>query len=202
MNTPLESLFPLAVRFLPGVPSAMLCSALATSADTFLAHSHIWREDFGSFTTADGCSAYDLYAASPIELVTHVFLDGYPLSAVDERQLGSTFYLQRSGRPRYYRFRPTAELRLYPTPDKEYTVTGRAVLRSSRDATVVPDWLCQQYADAIVDGAVWQLARAGGTPWSDAALAATHKARFDREIANARVRDVRGVDVRAAMQVF
>ena len=58
------------------------------------------------------------------------------------------------------------------------------------------------WGEALVDGAIWQMARIPSKPWSDVQMATEHKSRFDRAIANARNRDLQQINLRVKPRAF
>lgn len=174
-------------------------SVLAASAAEFLGATHLWREQIDPQQTTPGEPDYTLYADAVVESPLWVRLDGVELQSTDVRYAPSLPV--SPGRPMHYWRTTDNVVRLYPTPDATYSMDALVVLKPSRTATGVEDWIYETWAEALVDGAVWRLARIPGKSWSNLELAHLHKTRFDRQIANARVRDVRQVDRRVRFQV-
>jgi hypothetical protein len=68
-----------------------------------------------------------------------------------------------------------------------------AILKPSRTGTGVEDWIYETWADTIVDGTIAKLAAIPGKDWTDVAMAESRRAKYERSITTARIRDFRGV---------
>ena len=187
-----DRFLPLLAPHVPGVPEVSMRQALATSAADFLGRTHLWREQLDPQDTIPGESEYTLYADAVIESVVRVRVGGAEVRATDVRAVPS---IQVSdGRPTHYWRASDTAIRLYPTPDAVMSLDALVALKPARTANGVEGWIYETWADDIVDGAIWHLARIPHKSWTNHDLAQLHKIRFDRAIANARVRDVRHLD--------
>ena len=194
-----DKFLPLLAPHVPGAPEVSMRLALASSAADFLGRTHLWRVQLDPQDTIPGEADHELFADAIIETPLWVRLDGVEITPTDVRDAPS---LPASpGRPTHYWRVTDTTIRLYPTPDAAYSLDALVVLKPSRAAAGVEDWIYETWADALVDGAIWHLARIPGKDWTDVEMAQVHKARFDRAVSNARVRDVRQIDRRVRFQV-
>lgn len=58
------------------------------------------------------------------------------------------------------------------------------------------------WADALVSGAIAQLAIMPAKEWTDVQLAAMHKGMYEQAVVKARVRDYRGVHMKVRQRPF
>jgi hypothetical protein len=77
-----------------------------------------------------------------------------------------------------------------------------AILKPARTADGVEDWIYDTWADALVNGAISRLAIMPGKEWTDAGLAAMHKAMFEQAITKTRIREYRGVQLKVRQRPF
>jgi len=187
-----DEMLPSLAPFLPGAPDITLRDALRFSAANFLGQTHLWREPFDSFSTTPDEPTYQVFSESLIEAVLWVVVESQEITHTDVRQVDKT-RLDSVGRPKSFWVEADQALRLFPTPDDVYGVSGWAALKPSARSRGVEDWIAGTWQDAIVNGAIYRVAQIPNKGWSDMQLAQYHKQLHDRAIANARVRDVRGV---------
>lgn len=200
-STSLDALFPLLQPYVPSAPEATMRAALAAAAQDFLGATHLWREPMYEEPTTPGIAAYPLSASAVVESVLWVLLDNQRLAHTDPRLLDKST-LNQSGRPQRYWVRNDSELVLHPTPNAVFLFTGELALKPSRGATSIPGWLYETWAEAIVDGALWQMMSVPGKPWTAIDVATSRKGRFDRAKANALARDLRQVELRVRPAAF
>lgn len=201
MPTSWETFFPLLAPHLPGVPYASMEMALAAASADFCARTHLWRETLDSEETVAGTATYDLFGSAVIESVLSVTVSGAQVAHTDKRLLQPSYTIA-SGRPTHYWIVNDSTIQFAPIPDTAYPFIVDVALKPARSATGVETWIYETWADALVDGAVWRLARIPDKSWSNLALAKEHKARFDRAIANAKTRDLRQINLRVKMRGF
>ncbi len=66
----------------------------------------------------------------------------------------------------------------WPAPEAAASAVVSRILKPSRAATELPDFLLEDFGDAIADGALADLLAMHETPWMNLTLAAAHAARF------------------------
>ena len=84
-------------------------------------------------------------------------------------------------------------IRLFPIPDERINLRLTGVLKPSRAATGVEDWIYETWADAIVSGTIARLALIPGKEWTDPGLAEINNRQYQKAVTHARIRDARGV---------
>jgi len=185
---------PLLAPHLPGCPDPSMRLYLASTAADFFARSYLWRDQIDTIYATTGTVEYDLDGEAVIEDVISVVLNETPLDRTDLRLI-ATENLGQVGEPREFWMKADRSIVIFPTPEENVQLKVYAVLKPSRSATGVEDWIYETFADNIVSGTIAQLAMIPGKEWSDIALAGMHKGLYERAITNARIRDFRGVNM-------
>jgi hypothetical protein len=198
-----DDMMPLVVPYLSGVPDISVKMALSRAATDFFARTQLWREELQPVSTVEGRAEVALTPPSQakVESVLWVMCGVSELVHTDARFVAPALVTQ-VGSPRFFWIVDDSRIHLHPIPDAAYPVRVMAALKPDTDTDEVEDWIFDTWADALADGAIWYLADIPNKHWSDAALAQTHKIRFDRAIANARVRDLRQINLRVRPRGF
>ena len=187
------SFHPLITPHLSGCPVASINLYLASTAADFFARTYLWREQINGITVAAGKVDYDLDPDTGlVEDIISVVYGEHTLTRTDLRLIGAE-KLSETGEPREFWVQADNSIRIFPTPEVGTTLKVYAVLKPNRAGTGVEDWIYETWADAIVSGAIAQLAMIPGKEWSDVAMAGMHKGLYEKAITNARIRDFRGV---------
>jgi hypothetical protein len=186
---------PLLAPHLPGCPDPSLKLYLSSTAADFFARSYLWRDQIDTIYATTGTVEYDLDGEAVIEDVISVVLNETPLDRTDLRII-ATENLGQVGEPREFWVKADRSIVIFPTPEENVQLKVYAVLKPSRTASGVEDWIYETFADTIVSGTIAQLAMIPGKEWSDIALAGMHKGLYERAITNARIRDFRGINLR------
>ena len=192
-----QSFHSLVMPELPGCPILTVDSALALSAADFCARTQMWREMADAIKTRSGEPRYDLSGSAIIEAVVWAAIGATQLAPTLEMHVSVTDRTRR-GTPTQYWVENDTVLYLYPVPDGAYTVSVEVALKPSRTALGVEDWIFETWADAIVSGAIAQLARVPNKEWSNPDLAVYHTMQFDYSVSTARVRGSRNTPQRIA----
>ena len=187
-----DDFLPLISPHLPSCPNASIRMYLGIVASDFFARSYLWRDQIDTIYATTGTVEYDLDGEAVIEDVISVVLNETPLDRTDLRLI-ATENLGQVGEPREFWVKADRSIVIFPTPEENVQLKVYAVLKPSRSATGVEDWIYETFADTLVSGAIAQLAMIPGKEWSDIALAGMHKGLYERAITNARIRDFRGV---------
>lgn len=187
-----DDFLPLLTPLVPGVPDATAKTYLAQAAADFFARTYLWREELDPITLQSGVAVYDLGVSirgAVIEDVRSVTMDGssVPLVRVlpDVVPAGHT---DIAGSPTHYWMVGDTAIGVYPTPDRRFVLRLTGVLKTSRAATQVDDWIYETWADALAHGAASRILNIPGKEWSSPTLAAEYSARFEKAIVGARVR--------------
>jgi hypothetical protein len=183
---------PLITPHLPTCPSATLRTYLAEVAADFFARTYLWRDNIDAIYLAPNQVEYDLDADALVEDVIAVTYGERVLDRTDSRLLPHN-QLGEKGEPRMYWMHADNTIRVHPIPEERAQMKVSAVLKPSRTGTGVEDWIYETWADTIVDGTIAKLAAIPGKDWTDVAMAESRRAKYERSITTARIRDFRGV---------
>lgn len=187
MPTPLSSFTPRIAYRVDGCPDITIEQAVLDSCIDFCERSLILRQTLDQVTTAVGVKEVELDLPTNYRIVKilKVWVNETEIEAASEEEVstplahvdsvpGST---STNSVPAWYVESSPGTLRVFPAPDKAYTITVRAALKPSRSATSVDDILFENWVNAIVEGA---LARLYLMPerWGNAGLAAVSAKAF------------------------
>jgi hypothetical protein len=194
-----DAFFPEIAPEVMGCPDASIKSALAAAAAEFCDRTHLWREVLDAETMTPGEAEYELQASGVVAAVQTVTVDG---TAIYPSHFEAVLPADTSGKPYGFYLVADTTLRFFPVPDAAYPFVAQVVLKPSKSARGVEDFLFESYGDAIIDGALYRLRKIPGKPWSDPTLAELSRANFERGIAKARVRDYREIPLRVRPVYF
>lgn len=98
------------------------------------------------------------------------------------------------GGPRWVLMHDETRVRIVPAPDQVYrnAIVLEYALKSTNDATTIPDDLYNRYAEIIEHGALARLKAQTGKPWGDADGSKWHEQEYESRLARARARSLRG----------
>lgn len=167
----------------------------------FCARTKCWQVLLDPFVTAAGSAEYTLTppAGAAISQVEEVFVsearldfagldDLYTLTAGNWRTAAA-------GTPLQATFLEPGRLRLHTTPDAVATVYVRAALKPSASATLatatLPDFLFEQWAQDIANGALTRLYATPDKPYSNPQLSLERGTRYEVSVGDARLRVAR-----------
>lgn len=194
-----DAFLPLLSPYVPGCPDPSAKTYLAQVASDFFARTYIWRTEIDAVYLAPNLIEYDLDSEAVVEDILGVVYEDTMLERTDLRLLPLES-LTETGSPRAFYVHNDTTIRIYPIPDASGKLSITAVLKPSRTALSVEDWIFETFADVLVSGAVYRIARIPGKDWTNPALAEEHRLIYERAIANARIRDFRGVPLAVRMQ--
>lgn len=120
-----------------------------------------------------------------------VFYNDLKINPASEQELDALYKDWRettgSGVPKYFYWPSQNNIRLVRTPDE--SITGglelTVILKPTRASTSCPDWILEDYVDAISHGAKYRLFSMQRKPWTDAGLAQFHYGEFKTRCAEA-----------------
>lgn len=187
-----DDFLPLLAPHLSGCPNATMKQYLGMVASDFFARTYLWREQIDAIYLTSGVTEYDLDAEAVVEDVISVVFEGSPLDRTDLRLI-PTENLGETGDPRQYWVNADRSIVVHPTPEARATMKVYAVLKPSRAATSVGDWIYETWADTLVSGTIARLAMIPNKEWTDVAMATNHKLMYEQAVTRARIRDFRGV---------
>lgn len=199
-----DDVLPLITPELTMCPEATIKEYLPIVASDFFARTHLWRVSLDGLETEDGTALYDV--ASPsfdavIESVLWLKVDGKEIMHTDERLVKHDF-LDSKGQPTRFWVVDDSALRLFYIPDKVMPIEGEVALKPKRNARGMPKWVSETWIDTIVSGTIYRLCRIRNKDWSDPEFAAVHKNLYEQGVTNARIRDMRNVQLQVRMRRF
>lgn len=199
MSTSLSAFTPRIAHRAAGCPDFVIEQAVLDACIEFAESTHVVVTTTDPMITFAGTPEIDV-DINPTERVVNiqgVWVDGTEIFPVDrDGARASSLFSEGDGttqtdaKPRRY-IHANGVLRLWPTPDKQYTVIARVATKPSRVATTVDDAYFEDWVSAVVDGAMYRLL-AQPASWGNEKLAAFHKARFDSACQDAMVRATNG----------
>jgi len=172
------------------------------AAQEFCKRSEIWRASI-SETTVIGQATYQPFTegSSLLENTARIAVAGRPLTRVsDLYQHDGTD--DSEGTPLAYGIINGVELRLFPTPDAAYAMTGVAVLMPSGRATGVADFIYDKHERTIAHGALSTLMMIPEKQWSNPESGMYHRGMFYSEADNAKRSDLGNTNLRVRNQKF
>lgn len=199
MATTWDTIIPLLSPDLPGCPDATLKTALAAVAADFCARTHIWRETLDRQYTIPNIAEYDIEGDAVIEAPLWVVCNDHTLTHTDARLVNKED-MSSKGEPSMFWVVNDRAIRLFFIPDKKMTLDVTVALKPSRSATGVEDWIYETWADALVSGAIWRLAKVPGKLWSSPEMATAHRLMYEQAVTNARIRDYRTVPLQVSLR--
>jgi hypothetical protein len=175
----------------PGCPQPMAAQALLDAAIEFCDASMVVRYITAPAPAQEGVGSYDIDLPSQqvLSRVLTAWYGGRPLTlAPRQTVLGyAAYHAGMPGRPRWAFVNDDGAITLMPTPDDKHLadVVLQIATRPARTATMVDDALFDDWAEAIVGGALARLAVIPGTPFNSPELASLGQARFARGLSDA-----------------
>lgn len=185
---------PLLLPHVPSCPDITLKTYLGIVSADFFARTYLWRDNIDAIYLAPNQIEYDLDAEAVVEDVIAVVYDDKPLTRTDLRFIPAE-RLGETGDPREYWMHADRTIRVFPTPEAAGRMAVTAVLKPARTAAGVEDWIYETWADVLVSGTIAQVAMIPGKDWTSPDLATMHKSIYERAITQARIRDMRGVEM-------
>lgn len=190
-----DDFIPLLLPHVSGAPNATMKLYLAQAAAEFFARTYVWRREIDPISLTRGVAEYDIdvyVCGGLVEDIKSVILDdvAQPLQRIQIDAVPVN-HTATTGTPSSYWLIDDRAIGLFPTPDRRYILRASAVLKTSRAATEVDDWVFEEWADAIVAGAASRIVDIPGKEWSNPALAAEYRMRFEKAIVGARIREKR-----------
>lgn len=172
---PLSAFFPRILTKVPGCAEPLAQQCLLDSAVEFCDESLAVRSNLTPINTIADTQGYILTdsADEAVSRVLVVKIDGTEISPVDTISAAAVTINEKS-KPRAFstvREDGVLTLKLYPTPDKAYSVTVLAAMRPLRTATQLSDDLLNQWVDPVVNGTLAKIFSTPMQPFTDPATA-------------------------------
>jgi len=192
-NVAYSAFFPYLIPLVPHVADPVAEHAIRSACIEFCRKSLAWQAPMEPLSTSKGESAYELDVPSGA-MLTHIvdlYYEGRRLekTSVSEvaAKVGYDWMVQEGTPGAYLRFNPN-EITLIPKPDKSVVnvLTGLLAFAPTRGSTTVIDFIFEDYADAIVHGAVARLLMIPNQQWTDPKTGLGYYRQFSADCANAR----------------
>lgn len=181
----------------PGVPLPAVDHEVREAAILFCISTRLWKE----VQTAPVVAGQADYGITPpdgavLQVLDEVYHNRIRLLPRSVDQLRDEYedWLIASGTPLFYTQLEPDTLRLVPIPAMSLAagLTYRASYKPERTTTTVPDWLYEQYADAIGFGAIAALRANPNLPCYEAGAAQWYGERFQAGIQKTQTRIAKG----------
>ncbi len=174
-------------------PNITLERLVRESAREFFRKSRTWRLNFVGSVTATN-AAYDLnlptdtlaYAILYAKLRTANVKLTYLRDADNAYEYPDDLITPKT--PEYIKLLDDNTFQIYPPPQKDDVIEMKVVLCTTRVAAEVDDEIYEEFEDPIISGALARLFEMPNETWSDLKLAKWHKAKFESETEQARLR--------------
>ena len=190
-NLKYSDLLPFILPELPGCSDPLAEQHIRSAVIDFCAQSKLWRVAQDPIGVYAGQAEYDIDLPTGTSLVQIMscLVDGAPISPTSSDQLDADYprWQKVGGRAQWFlQFVPTSFF-IAPVPDTsiESGITMMLSVKPSRASAGFPDWIADQYHDALVAGAKARLMRQAGRPWSNPQQAMFEQAIYDRGISTA-----------------
>lgn len=166
-----------------GCPTPTINQAIIDACIDFCTEGSALMAELDAVTTSAGNPdiELDLPSATRVARVVSLTIDGRKLAATTRHPASK----DDASQPTSYSVSEDGTVRLYPTPDKAYTVESIVLLKPSRSATAVDDSLFERHAEAIASGALLRLLSMNGVSWANPAAAAMYAGSFRAGVARA-----------------
>lgn len=183
----------------PGCPQPVALQALLDTAIDFCERTMAVRHTADPVRVRAGEPTYDvdMPGESAVVRILNVWYDGARLELAPAQMVtehGAHVVGQAVGTPRAAYVIEPATVRVFPVPDlaSDGLLTVQAALKPSRKAQRVDDILYDDWAEAIVAGAVARLAAVPGTSFSNADLVVLGAAQYQAGLNAAKLESRKG----------
>jgi len=192
--------------YVENCPTPIVEHEIRNAAIEFCQRTALWRREMVAINVTLNTHSYDLSAnLTAAEEAISAIDYAYLTETEGETDLGvttedtlkntiSTWRTRTAVKPEAIMLTDTENARLYPIPEESITgglITG-LILKPSRTATGVPDWIHEQWAEKIAHGAKAKIFSMKSRPWYDAQEAIDEKDNFDMAIKDATIRVNKG----------
>lgn len=176
----------------PGCPEPVMDRELHDAAYDFCRRTGIWREELEPITPKADVAEYELTVPfwARAEKVLWGYHGTHRMAFWTESDVRAANHRAEddTGDPRHYAMVRGGRNKVvvHPIPaDGDKALTFYALLVPTRSSEELPDWLYDEWQDAIVHGALDRLQRQKAE-WGDPQRAQDHRRDFSREIARAK----------------
>ena len=190
---PIDDCLPLILPRTPGCPEPIAFDAIRQAAIEFCERTRIWR-DTDQFM-ADEFGDIFAPAQSVIHQIEDARFDGHRLTTVsvqdlNERYPGYDWTTQSGDQPKYITQIHPNTVKIVPAWEGMITMT--ILLKPSNDAQELPDFIFDQYARTIADGALAEILMIPGQPYTNPQGGAMYSQRFQQRLDSIQVQWLKG----------
>ena len=190
---PIDDFLPLILPRAPGCPEPIAVDAIRQAAIEFCERTRIWR-DTDQFM-ADEFGDIFAPAQSVIHQIEDARFDGHRLTTVSVQDLNERYpdydWATQSGdQPKYITQIHPNTVKIVPAWEGMITMT--ILLKPSNDAQELPDFIFDQYARTIADGALAEVLMIPGQPYTNPQGGAMYSQRFQQRLDSLQVQGLKG----------
>ena len=190
---PIDDFLPLILPRAPGCPEPIAFDAIRQAAIEFCERTRIWR-DTDQFM-ADEFGDIFAPAQSVIHQIEDARFEGHRLTPVsvqdlNERYPGYDWTTQSGDQPKYITQIHPNTVKIVPAWEGMITMT--ILLKPSNDAQELPDFIFDQYARTIADGALAEILMIPGQPYTNPQGGAMYSQRFQQRLDSIQVQWLKG----------
>lgn len=182
---------PAVAALVPDAPNPAIKQQARDTFYEFCRQTRVWAGDIFPTDTTEGESTIFLSTVVPgnarVYEVLTLSRDRKPMEGGDFHR-AQQLRLRETGRPRLFDHLPNDQLKMYPTPDKAYTLTGEVVLVPRKTSDVVEQWIFDDFEFGIRHGIIYALTSMINKPWTSPEQAQQSLGHFTREMDHARAR--------------
>lgn len=177
----------------PGVMDVIINQAIAATAMDFCERTRVWTEIQDPVALVDNVNQYDMDGPADARVLTiaNVWAANRELKATTMAALVyvlPNWQTAKASQPQYYSVaRDLKVITVYPIPLEAQStlLTFRAQYAPRRTATTLPDFLGDNYHDALVAGAKARLMVQVHVPWSSPATGMFYQQVYEQAVAKA-----------------
>ena len=191
--------------YVENCPTPIVKQHLRNAAIEFCQRTALWHQELAVISVVQDQYTYDLTGTlttdEAISGINYAYLtetDGEtPLNVTTEDEMNAhilVWQVNTATKPDTIMMLDTVNCRLYPIPEVAIAnslVVG-LILKPSRASTGVPDWIYEQYAEAIAHGAKARLMGMKGRSWYSPEEGIDEQGDFDLAITDATIRTNKG----------
>ena len=191
MPVDLDDLLPEVRTHLPGVDDPTAQLYLRRAAKRFCQQSRVWQQLLGTKTVGPPADP-EAKVRFPIPSVGEAVTPDDGFVVPDDAYVHSIFRVLLDDDPvaerRYYFDLTNRHLVLEPgTLIQDGAMKVGAILEPTRAAETLPEFIAEQWSEAIIDYAIFEMMSQPKKEWTDPASARTFLAKFQRRVAESRV---------------
>lgn len=170
----------------PGVANRLATQKIREAVIEFCRRTLLYKHNPAAINIVGGTAAYTVTppAGTVVSDFTHVLVNGKQVDPQTPAWLDQNVTNWRTtatGPARAYLVTMSGQIKLVPTPPDSIAsgLVVEVALRPTVASTTCPDWLLEDFQEAISHGAKGRLFAMKRKPWTDAQLARFHMAEFN-----------------------